>query len=238
MASGDAITSTGHAAYQSLPGYTSFEEKLRYDPERGTRFCTIVKAEPIGDGEVKALPDGSLDVSGCTGLNLYVTNATSFNGFDKDPAKEGKPYRQLAEARIRNASAKGAEAVRRDQLADYTALFDRVTLDLGTTPDSIASLPTDVQLMRYTDLGETNPDLEELYFNYGRYLLISCSAHRRGAGQSAGPVERVSSAAVEQQLYHQHQCGGELLAGRGDRSGRASRQGFDALDSQSIQGRA
>ena len=175
VASGDAITSTGYAAYQSLPGYTSFEEKLRYDPERGTRFCTIVKAEPIGDGEVKALPDGSLDVSGCTGLNLYVTNATSFNGFDKDPAKEGKPYRQLAEARIRNASAKGAEAVRRDQLADYTALFDRVTLDLGTTPDSIASLPTDVQLMRYTDLGETNPDLEELYFNYGRYLLISCS---------------------------------------------------------------
>ncbi|MDE6205058.1 MAG: glycoside hydrolase family 95 protein, partial [Duncaniella sp.] len=124
VASGDAITSTGYAAYQSLPGYTSFEEKLRYDPERGTRFCTIVKAEPIGGGEVKALPDGSLDVSDCTGLTLYVTNATSFNGFDKDPAKEGKPYRELAEARIRNASVKGAEAVRRDQHADYTALFD------------------------------------------------------------------------------------------------------------------
>lgn len=175
VAKGDEITSTGYAAYKSLPGYTSYEEKLLYDPNRGTRFCTIVKAEPIDGGTVKALPDGSLDVADCKGLTLYVTNATSFNGFDKDPAKEGKPYRELAEARIRKASAKGADAVRRSQIADYTSLFGRMTIDLGTTPDSIASLPTDVQLLRYADLGEANPDLEELYFNYGRYLLISCS---------------------------------------------------------------
>lgn len=175
VAKGDEITSTGYAAYKSLPGYTSFEEKLLYDPERGTRFCTIVKAEPIDGGTFKALSDGSLDVTDCKGLTLYVTNATSFNGFDKDPAKEGKPYRELAEARIRKASAKGADAVRRSQIADYTSLFGRMTIDLGTTPDSIASLPTDVQLLRYADLGEANPDLEELYFNYGRYLLISCS---------------------------------------------------------------
>lgn len=175
VSAGDVITSTGYAAYKSLPGYTSFEEKLLYDPERGTRFCTIVKAEPVNGGTVKSLPDGTLDVIDCRSMVLYVTNATSFNGFDKDPAKEGKPYRELAEARIRNASAKGADAVRESQIADYTSLFDRVSLDLGSTPDSIASLPTDVQLLRYADLGETNPDLEELYFNYGRYLLISCS---------------------------------------------------------------
>ena len=35
--------------------------------------------------------------------------------------------------------------------------------------------PTDVQLKRYTDLKEVNPNLEELYFQYGRYLLIACS---------------------------------------------------------------
>ena len=175
VADGDAITSTGYAAYKSLPGYTSFEEKLLYDPERGTRFCTIVKAVPIGEGSVTARPDGSLDVDGCSELVLYVTNATSFNGFDKDPAKEGKPYRELAEARIRNVSDKGLEAVREAQQADYSSLFGRVSLNLGSTPDSIASLPTDVQLLRYADLGEANPDLEELYFNYGRYLLISCS---------------------------------------------------------------
>ena len=39
----------------------------------------------------------------------------------------------------------------------------------------MSSLPTDVQLKRYTDFAEVNPDLEELYFQYGRYLLISCS---------------------------------------------------------------
>lgn len=169
------ITSTGYAAYSSMPSYTSFDEKLHYDPDRGTRFCTMIEADPVGAGTVRNLPDGSVEVDDCRNLILYVTNVTSFNGFDKDPATEGKPYRELAAARIRNATIKGEATIRADQLADYTSLFDRVTLDLGTTPDSISSLPTDVQLLRYADLHEANPDLEELYFNYGRYLLLSCS---------------------------------------------------------------
>lgn len=175
VARGDEIVSTGYVAYKSYPGYAPVDEKFLYDPERGTRFCTIVKAVPSSRGEVAANADGSLVVKGCMEFTLYLTNVTSFNGHLKDPAKEGRPYRELAAARIAAASAKGEEAIRRDQLADYRNLFDRVTLELGSTPEEIASLPTDVQLLRYTDLGEVNPDLEELYFNYGRYLLISCS---------------------------------------------------------------
>lgn len=169
------IVSDGHAAYMSLPGYTGYEEKLRYDPDRGVRFRTIVKAVAENGGEVANLPDGRLKVSGAEDVSIYITNVTSFNGFDKDPVKEGRDYKNLADARISKASAKGFDAILNDHSADYHNLFDRVSLDLGTTPDSIYLLPTEVQLKRYTDLHETNPDLEELYFQYGRYLLISSS---------------------------------------------------------------
>ena len=169
-----AIRSLGHAAYLSLPGYTSFEDKLKYDPERGTRFCTIAKAVPV-DGKIESLPDGSLRLKDVTDAVVYITNVTSFNGFDRDPVKEGRDYKGLAERRIGRAVSKGYEALLAAHKDDYKALFSRVELDLGATDDSIAALPTDVQLKRYTDFHEANPDLEELYFQYGRYLLISCS---------------------------------------------------------------
>lgn len=176
--SGTEIKSMGHAAYHSLPSYTPFEEKIKYDPERGVRFCTIVDAV-AADGKVTPTADGGLELNGCKNVVLYITNVTSFNGFDRDPVKEGRNYEALAQARINKAVAKGFNAILKSHLDDYHDLFNRVSIDFGTTPDSIASLPTDVQLKRYTDLKEVNPDLEELYFQYGRYLLIS-SARTKG----------------------------------------------------------
>ena len=105
---------------------------------------------------------------------LVVANHTSYNGFDKDPVKEGREYK---EASLRDAQAavkKGWSRLQKDHLKDYQALFGRVSLDLGSTAAEIAALPTDQQLMRYAD-GENNPELEALYFQFGRYLLIACS---------------------------------------------------------------
>ena len=59
--------------------------------------------------------------------------------------------------------------------ADYSRLFGRVELDLGVTDPIIANLPTDVQLKLYSSRNVRNPELEALYFQYGRYLLISSS---------------------------------------------------------------
>ena len=59
-------------------------------------------------------------------------------------------------------------------IADYKKLFDRVSLNLkGAKYD--ATRPTDKQLLAYSDNHESNPYLEQLYFQYGRYLLISSS---------------------------------------------------------------
>jgi alpha-L-fucosidase 2 len=176
VAKGDELVSTGYAAYASLPGYynSNGKEKHSYDPDRGTRFRTIVKAIPTG-GSVKATESGQLKAEGVRQLTLILTNATSFNGFDKNPATQGKDYKALAQNRIKAAAALGYDALKQRHIADYKRLFDRVSLNLGTTDPAIAALPTDEQLLIYTDSAGVNPDLEELFFQYGRYLLISSS---------------------------------------------------------------
>ena len=170
------IIMDGYAAYHAYPGYYNWNavspSQLQYDPERGIHFRTQVAASAIG----RVIPcDGGLGLYGITYATITIANATSFNGAAKDPVKEGLPYKKLAHSRMWGAFQKGFKACHESHVKDYQALFNRVRLDLGRTADSVRVLPTDVQLRRYTDLGEANPELEALYFQYGRYLLISSS---------------------------------------------------------------
>ena len=177
----NSLTMDGYAAYHSYPGYYEYSKiapgQYLYDPQRGIHFRTVLQAESSG-GSIRTL-EGKLVLSGICDATLYLVNATSFNGADKDPVTRGRPYKELADAAVANAASQGADRLLSRHVADYRSMFDRVALDLGATPDSIKALPTDEQLRRYTDLGEQNPELEALYFQYGRYLLLSCSRTER-----------------------------------------------------------
>lgn len=169
------ISVEGYAAYHSFPVYYKAEDKHRYDPERGIHFKTLVRVLSV-DGSVKnRYSDSRIEIDGSTEVLILVANVTSFNGFDKDPVKEGRNYRSHVEKRMKCAVGKTYDALREAHIRDYKYYFDRVKLDLGNTDDDIAALPTDKQLLFYTDCKQQNPDLEELYFQFGRYLLISSS---------------------------------------------------------------
>lgn len=169
------IESNGYAAYSSAPSYTGDAlSKMLYDPERGTRFTTIAAVESP-DGKVMPSPDGSLRIEGARHFTVKLVNATSFNGFDKNPATEGLDSKGDARRLMAKALQADTREIEKRHKADFNELMGRVKLDLGTTDPAIASLPTDVQLKLYTDSAQTNPDLEELYFQYGRYLLASSS---------------------------------------------------------------
>ena len=169
------ISVEGYAAYHSFPVYYKAEDKHRYDPERGIHFKTLVRVLSV-DGRVKnRYSDSRIEIDGSTEVLILIANVTSFNGFDKDPVKEGRNYRSHVEKRMKCAIGKTYDALREAHIRDYKYYFDRVKLDLGNTDDDIAALPTDKQLLFYTDCKQQNPDLEELYFQFGRYLLISSS---------------------------------------------------------------
>ena len=166
---GNSIVSEGYTAYHSYPVYYhAAKEKFMYDPDRGVHYRTVVRCEDaVAEGEI-------LKVSGVNETVIYVTNSTSFAGFDKDPVKEGREYQQEALRNADEAAKKGWKKIMASHLTDYKELFDRVSIWLGDTEEEIKALPTDQQLLRYAD-GEANPELEALYFQYGRYLLISSS---------------------------------------------------------------
>ena len=166
---GDNILVTdGYAGYASLPSYYEAKEKFAYDANRGIHFRTkvLVKGKNVrAEGE-------SIVVDGAKEVTLFIVDATSFNGYDKDPVKEGKPYKALADARLKHLASIPYPKLWHRHVKDYQSLYNRVKLSLGSGNDK---RPTDVQLREYIDESCFNPELEVLYFQYGRYLLISCS---------------------------------------------------------------
>ncbi len=170
------ITVTGHTAFNSLPGYCDESGRFSYDPERGIRFRTIIATRSLDDdGRVEPQTDGALQLIGMRDAVIYVTNVTSFNGSLNDPAKNGRDYTTLARKRINAIKSTCPDSVTARHAADYSNLFGRVTLDLGRTEPALKTLDTDRRLRLYADSLTFDPELEALYFQFGRYLLISSS---------------------------------------------------------------
>jgi alpha-L-fucosidase 2 len=138
--------------------------------ERGTRFTNLIKIKNT-DGIIVNSAN-SLGLKDGTEAVIYVSIATSFNGFDKNPATEGLNNKAIALENLNKAFVKTFDKLKQSHIADYQKFYNRVSLNLGktTAPD----LPTDERLLRYAD-GNEDKNLETLYFQYGRYLLISSS---------------------------------------------------------------
>jgi alpha-L-fucosidase 2 len=134
------------------------------------RFEWRVRALPT-DGNVTADTTG-LRVSNASEVVLLLSAATSFNGFDKCPDKDGRNETQLVENYLKAAAAKPFNVLKQAHLKDYQAYFNRVSFSLNGNPE--VKLPTDERLRKYT-AGAPDPALEALYLQFGRYLLISSS---------------------------------------------------------------
>jgi alpha-L-fucosidase 2 len=141
----------------------------------GMRFESRVRV--LTDGGTITTNGNSVVVENANSATLFLVAATSFKNYQDisgDPASE-------CAKNLEALSRKSYEAVRSTQLADYQNLFHRVNLSLGSTDQ--AKLPTNERLDALKTRGlDADPDLAALYFQYGRYLLISSS---RPGGQPA-----------------------------------------------------
>ena len=141
------------------------------DERETIHFCTMLRVKT--DGQVAAA-DSSLVISGATEATLYIINATSFNGFDRHPVSAGADYLGQAANDMWHVQNLSFDELRARHTADYRRYYDRVKLQLGA-PSGYDG-PTDRLLEAYPT-GKPADDryLETLYFQYGRYLLISSS---------------------------------------------------------------
>lgn len=109
----------------------------------------------------------SIEIKNADSATLILIPATSFHSYQRIDANPAERC-QTALQRIADLSY---EQLKADHLADYAELFQRVDLDLGSTP--AAALPTADRLAQFAD--GNDPALCTLLFQYGRYLMISCS---------------------------------------------------------------
>ncbi|MDE6522977.1 MAG: glycoside hydrolase family 95 protein [Muribaculaceae bacterium] len=172
----NSIIAEANASYSSLPSYVDMpaDQKFLYDDSRGIRFRTDIRAL-TPNGTVSSGIDGSLIVKDATQTLIIVAIATNFNGADKNPATHGTDFRTIASRKAELAEKKSFDELLKRHISDYTALFSRVNIDLGESSAALNEMPIDIRLKNYTDNSAYDPDLEELYFDYGRYLLISSS---------------------------------------------------------------
>lgn len=128
-------------------------------------FETVYRIDT--DGKT-AFSNGVLTVTGAKSIVLIHTVATDY--VMKFPHYKGNDYKKANAATMAKVAGKNYAALLAEQQRDYHGLFDRVALTLGNA--TAPALPTDQRQKAYS-AGQPDPRLEELYFQYGRYLMIS-----------------------------------------------------------------
>ncbi len=135
----------------------------------GLQYETAVQVVNTA-GHITASPDGVLRIEHADALTILVTAGTNYLADRARGWRGDAPHERVAR-QLRAAAAKPYADLRAAHVADYQRLFRRVSLSLG---GGAADLPTDERLVRYRD-GAADGELEALFFQYGRYLLISSS---------------------------------------------------------------
>ncbi|WP_243866325.1 glycosyl hydrolase family 95 catalytic domain-containing protein [Actinophytocola oryzae] len=117
--------------------------------------------------------DGTVTVANADSVTLVLAAGTDYS-LTYPTYRGADPHRSVTH-RVDAAGRKSFQALKAAHTADYRRLFDRVSLDVG---QQMPDLPTDDLLRAYRDATTppaTRKALEVLYFQYGRYLLISSS---------------------------------------------------------------
>ena len=108
--------------------------------------------------------ENSLNIQNADELTIIVDLRTNYKNHN---------YEQLCSSSIEKAAKKSYEEVKEKHIKDFSHLFGRVTLTLGKQ-DAYQELPTDKK-WEAAKSGKCDPSLDALFFQYGRYLLISAS---------------------------------------------------------------
>lgn len=159
LANGNELTMTGTTGdHEKVKGAVQFETIARFVNEGGSVTAT----------------DSVLEVTSANAVTIYISIATNFVNYNDISANAGERARSY----LQNALRKNYDQLLKDHSADYQQYFNRVKLDLGVT--EAVKKPTDVRLAEFAK--GNDPQLVTLYFQFGRYLLISSS---RPGGQPA-----------------------------------------------------
>ncbi len=161
----------GHAPSHAEPNYRgNMPNAVVFDTIHAMRFAARLQVIRT-NGEVR-YTDSTVTVKNTQDAVILISLATSFNGYDKDPGTAGKNELAIAESVLRKASGLPFLHIWQSHTSDHKRFFNRLKIDLGGHEKD--TLETTERLRRFT-AGEKDNSLIALYYQYARYLLISCS---------------------------------------------------------------
>lgn len=165
----------GIAPVHVAPSYLNTSNPIIYEEDGlcGMRFAVRLVIESADENiEIK---NGVVYVDNATEVVLRISATTSFNGFDKDPQKEGKDELTIVDNYINSAQQKTYNKIKKCHIEDYKSFFNRLSFKLKDDNYSQKNgMDIKERLMAYRE-GGSDLQLEELYYHFNRYLLISCS---------------------------------------------------------------
>jgi len=141
--------------------------------DNGLKFASYLGIKT--DGQVTT-QDGYLTVTGASYATLLLSAKTNFAQNPKTNYRKDIDVEKTVKSIVEAAKAKDYETLKNDHIKDYQSLFNRVQLNLG---GSKSNQTTKEALQTYNPT--KGQKLEELFFQYGRYLLISSSRNRTDA---------------------------------------------------------
>jgi len=159
--------------YGTAPKHVEPKDVGKFDPVyedgHGMRFEGRLCITDT-DGSV-IVGEKSLELKDASQATFVFVAATSYNGFDKDPNKDGKDEKVICRNYLENVKNKKYKSLYENHVKDYGSLFNRVSINLGDSEES--QLPLNERIEKYAP--GKDPSLTALYYQFGRYLLISAS---------------------------------------------------------------
>lgn len=129
------------------------------------KFESIAKIIPTGGSLTNT--DTTISVKNANEVTIYISVATNFNSYNDISGNEI----QRANSYLKKVSSKKFSEGLKAHILAYQKYFNRVKLDLGES--KFSNVPTDQRLKNFNSVND--PAFAALYYQYGRYLLISSS---------------------------------------------------------------
>ena len=159
---------------QAEGGGTRFRALIRAFPGKGCAVSSAPRTISIkkknGGSVQKKLPEESLLIKGGTEALLIYSAATDFNR--ENPLRPKTQSLRQADRLLDAAGRADGKALLAEGMRETADWMKRCRIDLGTTAPDVVRLPTGKRIEAYRNGGH-DPDLEELLFNFGRYLLVA-----------------------------------------------------------------
>jgi alpha-L-fucosidase 2 len=152
---------------------TSTNNSLYFNGEMPNKLKYAAVVHFICQGGITRIEGDSLVFDKCNSFTLMVNARTNYKA-DFNSGWRGTDPLPLIEKELKNAENLTYRKLLDNHLNDITKLTKAAHIDIGSSETSVLARPTYERLKKYS-FGGKDPDLEEIMFQYGRYLLVNCS---------------------------------------------------------------